>query len=444
VSVGGLPSASFSLQSTLGQTAVTTANNSAEADSYFWDFGDGSTSTALAPEHSYAGDGAYTVTLIASNACGSDTAVQTVEIVTPPAAGFSLSAASGCAPFTVAVTDGSSANATAWSWSAPGAEPASSEEQNPSFTYASPGVYTIYLEASNAAGSSQDSLEVSVGGLPSASFSLQSTLGQTAVTTANNSAEADSYFWDFGDGSTSTALAPEHSYAGDGAYTVTLIASNACGSDTAVQTVEIVTPPAAGFSLSAASGCAPFTVAVTDGSSANATAWSWSAPGAEPATSEEQNPSFTYASPGVYTIYLEASNAAGSSQDSLEVSVGGLPSASFSLQSTSRSDGGDDGKQQRRGRQLLLGLRRWQHQHRARAGAQLRRRRRLYRHADRLQRLRQRYAVQTVEIVTPPRGGLQPERGQRLRALHGSGDGRLERQRHGLVLERAGRGAGHL
>jgi PKD repeat protein len=334
VSVGGLPSASFSLQSTLGQTAVTTANNSAAADSYFWDFGDGSTSTALAPEHSYAGDGAYTVTLIASNACGSDTAVQTVEIVTPPAAGFSLSAASGCAPFTVAVTDGSSANATAWSWSAPGAEPASSEEQNPSFTYASPGVYTIYLEASNAAGSSQDSLEVSVGGLPSASFSLQSTLGQTAVTTANNSAAADSYFWDFGDGSTSTALAPEHSYAGDGAYTVTLIASNACGSDTAVQTVEIVTPPAAGFSLSAASGCAPFTVAVTDGSSANATAWSWSAPGAEPASSEEQNPSFTYASPGVYTIYLEASNAAGSSQDSLEVSVGGLPSASFSLQST--------------------------------------------------------------------------------------------------------------
>ncbi|MDV7394215.1 PKD domain-containing protein, partial [Arthrospira platensis SPKY1] len=79
--------------------------------------------------------------------------------MTPPSAGFSLSAASGCAPFTVAVTDGSSANATAWSWSAPGAEPASSEEQNPSFTYASPGVYTIYLEASNAAGSSQDSLE---------------------------------------------------------------------------------------------------------------------------------------------------------------------------------------------------------------------------------------------------------------------------------------------
>ncbi|MDV7394214.1 hypothetical protein RZS08_22730, partial [Arthrospira platensis SPKY1] len=70
-----------------------------------------------------------------------------------------------------------------------------------------------------------------------------------------------------------------------------------------------------------------------------------------------------------------------------------------------------DGKQQRRGRQLLLGLRRWQHQHRVRAGAQLRRRRRLYRHADRLQRLRQRYGRADGGDRDAPLGGLQPERG---------------------------------
>jgi PKD repeat protein len=332
VSVGGLPSAGFDLQTTLGEMAVQTENTSTDADSYSWDFGDGTTSSAAAPSHSYPGDGVYTITLIAANACGSDTTTQEIAIITAPTAGFGLSASSGCAPFTVQVSDQSSANATAWSWSAPGAEPESSLEQNPSFTYASPGVYTIHLEASNAAGNSLSSLEVSVGGLPSAGFDLQTTLGEMAVQTENTSTDADSYSWDFGDGTTSSAAAPSHSYAGDGVYTITLISANVCGSDTTTQEIAIITAPTAGFGLSASSGCAPFTVQVSDQSSANATAWSWSAPGAEPESSLEQNPSFTYASPGVYTIHLEASNAAGNSLSSLEVSVGGLPQASFGLQ----------------------------------------------------------------------------------------------------------------
>jgi PKD repeat protein len=48
-------------------------NSSTKANQYFWDFGDGNTSNEVEPSNSYAGAGTYTVTLIASSPCDSDT-----------------------------------------------------------------------------------------------------------------------------------------------------------------------------------------------------------------------------------------------------------------------------------------------------------------------------------------------------------------------------------
>lgn len=54
---------------------------------YSWDFGDGGTSSSPNPTHSYAANGTYVVTLIASNASGSDTAIYNVNaIITGPIA----------------------------------------------------------------------------------------------------------------------------------------------------------------------------------------------------------------------------------------------------------------------------------------------------------------------------------------------------------------------
>jgi|GEM_PF-2738221 len=55
-----------------------------------WDFGDGDTSTIYNPVHAYAATGVYTVTLIASNILGSDTAVHTVNFVAANAATCSI------------------------------------------------------------------------------------------------------------------------------------------------------------------------------------------------------------------------------------------------------------------------------------------------------------------------------------------------------------------
>lgn len=56
-------------------------NQSEKSNSFLWDFGDGNQSTEHSPIHVYDSAGLYTVTLIASNACGADTIQQSVEII---------------------------------------------------------------------------------------------------------------------------------------------------------------------------------------------------------------------------------------------------------------------------------------------------------------------------------------------------------------------------
>jgi hypothetical protein len=77
------PSANFS-ESISGNTATFT-NSSSSVNStlnYSWDFGDGNTSSIQNPSHTYATNGTYTVTLIASNCIFSDTITNTIQIGT--------------------------------------------------------------------------------------------------------------------------------------------------------------------------------------------------------------------------------------------------------------------------------------------------------------------------------------------------------------------------
>lgn len=76
---GEAPIASFQVEVT-GQTAVF-SNFSQNATSYSWDFGDGNTSTEENPTHTYEADGAFEVTLIASNGSEEATTTKTVNIV---------------------------------------------------------------------------------------------------------------------------------------------------------------------------------------------------------------------------------------------------------------------------------------------------------------------------------------------------------------------------
>lgn len=60
---------------------VSFVNNSTNSDTYFWDFGDGFTSTEVSPVHTYQTLGEYVVSLTVSNAqCSDNTLTQTVSL----------------------------------------------------------------------------------------------------------------------------------------------------------------------------------------------------------------------------------------------------------------------------------------------------------------------------------------------------------------------------
>ncbi len=313
-----------------GLTAVF-SNQSQFASSYAWDFGDGATSSAEQPTHTYAADGTYTVTLSATNDCGTVSATQSVVIVTPPTSGFAAESQSGCAPFTVQFNNTSSENATGFQWSFPGGNPATSTEENPVVTYGQPGTYDVTLTVTNAAGTStvEEAGYIVVAGPPTPGFS--STPQQATVIFTNTSVQANTYLWDFGDGTTGTETSPVHTYAGDGTYTVTLSATNDCGTAVLTGTVVVVTPPAPGFTVNLSEGCAPLTVQFNNTSSENSTAFAWEFPGGDPSVSTQENPVVTYSEPGNYAVTLTATNAAGSVSvtQSEVVVVGTVPAAAF-------------------------------------------------------------------------------------------------------------------
>lgn len=287
-------------------------NNSVDGDSYFWDFGDGTFSTEESPIHTFANDGIYTVSMTVSNPCGSDTFTEDVEVATLPTADFSATPTSGCTPQTVTFTDLSSDNTTGWSWTFEGGVPATSTAQNPTVTYNTVGVYDVSLTATTAAGSDESVKMDYITIVDPATSDFTFVVNGGEVSFTNNSTNADSYNWEFGNGDTSMDENPMYTYTSSGTYEVVLSAISACGTVTDTQDVVISLAPVADFStVGDPTDCAEFTLEFTDQSTFNPTEWSWTFEGGTPATSTEQNPSVTYSTAGAFDVTLTVTNAQG-------------------------------------------------------------------------------------------------------------------------------------
>ncbi len=75
---------------------------------------------------------------------------------------------------------------------------------------------------------------------PKARFSYVLDGPTKTVTFTNMSTEADSYIWDFGDGSaTSTETSPVHTYAADAIYSVSLTATNSAGNNVKIESISV-------------------------------------------------------------------------------------------------------------------------------------------------------------------------------------------------------------
>ncbi|MFN7972752.1 MAG: PKD domain-containing protein [Acidobacteriota bacterium] len=172
---------------------------------------------------------------------GTDEEIYTAQINdqgggSPPVADFVGAPLSGTAPLLVNFTDLSTGAPTSWSWTF--GDGGTDTVQNPSHTYVAPGTYTVALTACNVNGCDTNTkpsyVTVTTCPAPVADFSgaPQNGPAPLAVAFTDLSTNAPtSWSWTFGDGGTSSAQNPGHTYLAAGTYTVALTAGNACGSN---------------------------------------------------------------------------------------------------------------------------------------------------------------------------------------------------------------------
>ena len=220
--------------------------------SWFWDFGNGATSTLKNPSTTYFNVGVYTVRLTVSNSRGSNTVTKTafITIYGKPTVRFTASDSVGCYPFRIQFKDSSSAYAGTqnvnWIWDfGTGVQ---SYVQNPLNVFTQSGNYTITLKVTNDKGcysvaSKPAYIKIS-GGIQSGFSETQPNVCKPPfnITFTNNSTGPGNltYLWDFGDGTKSSIINPTHKYTTPGNYTVTLAttSSNGC-SDTLSKVNEL-------------------------------------------------------------------------------------------------------------------------------------------------------------------------------------------------------------
>lgn len=205
-------------------------------DTYTWDFGDGTISTAENPTHSFPGEGDYTVCLIADGPCdAADTICMIVNICPLPEAAYSFILDGLMIGFTnETILDGDS---FFWDFG----DGAISLEENPEHTYVAEGDYTVCFVVTNGCGSDSTCMTVSTCLAPEANFS--SNADGLTVDFTNESLLSDDQIWDFGDGTTSTDTDPSHTYISPGEstdeYNVCLTALSGCGEDVSCYTIII-------------------------------------------------------------------------------------------------------------------------------------------------------------------------------------------------------------
>ena len=160
-----------------------------------------------------------------------------------PVANFSYSTSGLTATFTDSSTDsGGTLSAHAWTFG----DGATSTATSPSHTYAAAGTYSVSETVTDSVNGSTNTKTASVtvataGGTPTANFSFV-TSGLTATFTdssTDSGGTIGSHAWTFGDGGTSTATSPSHTYAASGTYSVTETVTDSANGTTSSKTASV-------------------------------------------------------------------------------------------------------------------------------------------------------------------------------------------------------------
>lgn len=292
------------------------------ANTWAWDFGDGSSSTEQNPMHTFPEAGAYTVCLEIQSSCGQETTCETVNVSCPlPVAGFEFANQQLSVAFASDVSD----DVTEYDWDF--GDGGNSTEADPLYDYSEPGNYIVCLDATSNCGTTTVCQQVSVVcAAPQAAFIHMDDELVISFTDASGN-QPEEWFWTFGDGSTSSVQNPQYEYEQPGNYEVCLEVTSVCGQNQVCEMITVnCTNPQAGFS----SETNDLMVTLQDMSSNDPEQWLWTF--GDGNSSTQQNPAYTYETPGDYLVCLTAFNACGSNQlcETVNVSCTG-PVAAFDV-----------------------------------------------------------------------------------------------------------------
>ncbi len=313
------PRASFNLNNTDGciPLEVSVEDNSIFAENYEWIAPDaeiigGNTNS---PTFTFETPGIYNdVMLIISDIQECPDTFRTVETIFARGliVDYDIDVSGGCLPLTVSFSDNStSALSTplAWSWNI-GNGLFTSDQESFTYTFDTVGNFSIELIVTDGDGCTvrkkrNNVIEVTD---PEALF----TADTTSCTADNVQFEALAmgeltYFWEFGDGFTSTEAAPLHNYMQEGTYEVCLTIVNQYGC-TDMQCKEnyiTIANPMADFTVDSTFAFCPPLIARFTNASTNANYYEWNF-GDVSGTSDLENPPHVYTIPGSYDVTLIA------------------------------------------------------------------------------------------------------------------------------------------
>ncbi len=277
---------------------------------WFWDFGDGNTSTQQNPTHTYTSAGCFTVTLNASsNGCpGTQTTQNCIEVFALPVASSTSNSAPTCTlPYTVQFNGVSSiANSTyAWDFG----DGNSSMLQAPSNTFLNPGSYTVSLTVTTQQGCTAviiaDTVVIEEFELSISADSTQGCgpLNVTYTATSNINYPINSVDWDFGNMMTGTGISTTTAYPDTGQFQIVAVAENSIGCvDTAVFSIQVGQQLVVDFMADDTVACAINTFQFSDLTLGDMDTWFWEF--GDGGTSTDQNPMHMYSDTGFYTVCL--------------------------------------------------------------------------------------------------------------------------------------------
>jgi gliding motility-associated-like protein len=307
---------------------VVFSNQSGNAASYFWLFGDGTGSPLASPQHRYTNTGSYDVKLIAYDAFGcSDTAVKvnSVNVYEVPTANFLYSPPTAALPNSAIDFSNLSFISTGglthqWTFGDPSSSSLNnSSAENPTHTFSDSGNFEVQLVV-NSVHNCFDTMNQVIRinpHPPVPAFTLDPPEGCSPlrVQFINQSEYADSYEWTFDDGQTSTDKDPVVTFKFPGKYGAFLRARGPGGERQLRkdEIVEVFGLPRANFFVTPVRLIIPNSTVTLTNISSDAVKWKWRilSDGKVYFTDSSENTTYTFTEEGKYDVQLIAQTEKG-------------------------------------------------------------------------------------------------------------------------------------